>query len=50
MSWTGEVEDAKRIDQLITSASTTGDPIPDFENLHFKIVSELMKILIGNFR
>ena len=29
---------SKSIDDLITSASVTGRPIPDFENLDFKIV------------
>ena len=28
----------------------TGDPIPDFENLDFKIASGLGKILTGNFK
>ena len=33
MQWCGEVEDAKKkIDELIASASLTGDPIPDFDN------------------
>ena len=32
----GEVEDAKSLDDLITSASVAGRPIPDFENLHFE--------------
>ena len=35
MLWIGEVEDAKSIDDLITSASRTGIPVPDFENLDF---------------
>ena len=33
----GEVEDASSIDDLVTSPSTTGRPIPDFENLDLKI-------------
>ena len=37
MLWSGDVEDANS-DDLITSASFTGKPIPDFENLDFKIV------------
>ena len=36
-------------DDLITSASRTGIPIPDFENLDFKIASGLMGIQTGNF-
>ena len=47
MLWIGEVEDAKCIDDVITSASTTGDPIPDFD---FKIASGLRKILTRNFK
>ena len=50
MRWIGEVEDAKSIDDLSVSASVTGDPIPDFENLNFKIASGLMKILTGSFK
>ena len=50
MLWTGGVEDVKSIDDLITSASTTGDPIPDFENLGFKIASGLRKILTGSIK
>ena len=34
----GEIEDAEGIDELISSASITGRPIPDCENLDFKIV------------
>ena len=41
---------AKSMDELTTSASMTGDPIPDFENLDFKIASGLGKILTGNFK
>ena len=37
------------IDDLITSASRTGIPIPDFENLDFKIARGLMGIQTGNF-
>ena len=33
MLWIGEVEDADSIDDLITSASISGRPIPDFEGL-----------------
>ena len=50
MLWTGEVEDAKSIDDHITSASVSGKPIPDFENLDFKIATGLRKILTGNFK
>ena len=49
MLWIGEVEDAKSIDGFITSASRTGIPIPDFENLDFKIASGRMGIQTGNF-
>ena len=49
MAWR-EVEDAKSIDDLITSPSTTGRPILDFENLDCKIESGLRKILTGNFK
>ena len=31
MIWIGEVEDGKSIDKLISSATTTIDPILDFE-------------------
>ena len=41
MLWIVEVEDAKRIDDLIT--------LPDSENLDLKIASGLRKILAGNF-
>ena len=40
----GEVVDAKSFDELITSESSTGDQIPDFENLHFKIASRPRKL------
>ena len=50
MLWIGEVEDAQNIDDLITSASATEDPIPDFGNLDFKIASGLRNILTGNFK
>ena len=46
----GEVEDANSINDLITSASITGRPIPDFKNIDFKIASGLRKILKGNFQ
>ena len=39
---------AKSIDELITSASTTGRPTPDFENLDFKIATGLRKIFAGD--
>ena len=45
----GEVEDAYSIDDLITSASITGEPKADFENLDFKIGSGLRKILTRYF-
>ena len=48
--WTGEVEDATSTSELITSASLTGDPIPDFENLDFKTASGLNKIQTGSFK
>ena len=41
MLWIGEVEDAKSVDHFITSASTTGEPFQDFENLDVKIASGL---------
>ena len=50
MLWIGEVEDAIIIDELIASSSETGRPIPDYENLVFKIASGLMRILTGNFK
>ena len=50
MLWIGRVEDAKSFDELFTSASLAGDPIPDFENLDFKIASGLRKILAGDFK
>ena len=46
----GEVEDVSGIDDLVTSASTTGRPIPDFEDLEFKIASGLRKIFTGIFK
>ena len=39
MLWNCEVEDAESIDDLITSESTRGKSIGDFENLDFKIAS-----------
>ena len=50
MPWIGEVEDAWSIDDFITSASMTGRPIPDFENLDFKIASGLSKSQPGSFK
>ena len=50
MLWIGEVEDAKSIDDLITSASITGKSKPDFENLDVNIASGLRKILTGSFK
>ena len=44
MLWIGDVEDADSVDDLITSASVTGRPIPDLENLDFKIASGRKKI------
>ena len=41
MLWVGEVEDAESIEELITSATTTGDPVLDFENLDINIASGL---------
>ena len=35
MLFIGDVEDAKNIDDVINSASVTGRPIPDYENLDF---------------
>ena len=46
----GEVEDAKSIGDLITSATTTGEPISDFENLDFKIAGGLRKFPTENFK
>ena len=46
MLWIGEVEDAESIVELFTSASRTGRPIPDFENLDFKMASRRMEIAI----
>ena len=36
----GEVEDATSIDDRMTAAPKTGRPIPDFENLDFKIAAD----------
>ena len=44
MLWIGAVEDAKSIDDPITSASITGKSILDFENLDFKIARQDPKI------
>ena len=49
MDWLGWGCD-KGIDELTTSARKTGKPLPDFENLHFKIASGLRKIVTGNFK
>ena len=48
--WIGEVEDAQSIDDLITSASISGEPILDFENLDFKSTRGVRKILKGNVK
>ena len=45
-----KIEDAKRVDDLITSTLTPGDQNPDFENLDIKIASGLKKIPTKNFR
>ena len=50
MLWIGEVEDVKTFDELITSTSTTGRQIPDFENLDFKIASGLGNVVTGIFQ
>ena len=50
LRWIGEVEDAKRTDDLITPASIAGRSIPDFENLEIKIASGLRKIQTGHFK
>ena len=50
MLWIGKVEDAESIDDLITSTLISWDPIPDFENLDFRITCELRKIQTGNFK
>ena len=50
MLWIGESDDAERIDDLITSASITGRPILDIENLDFKIARGLRKTQTGNFK
>ena len=50
MQLIGEVEDATSIDELSFSASSTGDPILDFENLNFKIASGLRNIPTVNFK
>ena len=47
MLWVGEVEDAESIEELITSATTTGDPVLDFENLDINIASGLKKMLLA---
>ena len=50
MRWISEVEDAKCIDDFLTSASLTGKTVLDFESLEFKIASGLRKIVTGNFK
>ena len=40
-----KLRDAECVDEL-----TSGKPIPDFENLEFKIASGLTKIPTGNFK
>ena len=50
MLWIGEVEDAKSVDDIITSALINWDPFPDFENLDFRITSEHRKIQTWNFK
>ena len=49
MLWIGQVEGAESVGDPSTLAFTTGRPIPDFENLDFKIASGLTKIL-KNFK
>ena len=48
MDW--RIEDAKSIDDFTTSASLTGKPMPDFENLDFKSARGVRKILTGNVK
>ena len=48
--WIGEVEDAKSVDDLITSASRTGKSTADLKNLDTKMASGLRKIQTGNFK
>ena len=50
MQWIGELEDAKSIDDRISSASIKEKSIPDFKNFVFKIASGLRKIPTGNFK
>ena len=50
MLWIGEAEDPESIYDLITSASRTGDPTPDFVNLDFQITSGLRKIFKRRFK
>ena len=45
MLWICEVEDARSIDDLTTSASVKN---PDFDNLDFQIASGFRKILTRN--
>ena len=44
MTSIGEVDDARSIDELSTSASTTGDPFTDFENHNFGLRKILKKL------
>ena len=51
MEWIGEVETAKSMGGVQTSASITGKTmLPDFEVLHSQLASGLRKILRGNFQ
>ena len=50
MEWIGEVEIAKSLGEVKTSASITGKTmLPEFEILHFQRASGLRKIIIGNY-
>ena len=46
----GEIEDAFSMDELITPASTIGDPVLDFENLNYKIGKRTREIPSRNFQ
>ena len=50
MEWIGEVEIAKSLCFVQTSASITGKTVPDFEILYSQLASGLRKILRGNFQ
>ena len=50
MLWIGAVEDAKSIDDRITSASVKEETILDLKNFDFKIASGHTKIQTGNFK